>query len=93
MPPQTPPLVKSFRQLIYVKVMLTIEIECNCTLFHESNCSRFTVKSEIKLEDRINSMDIQEETDEKPRPRLKYPESMDEFLDRTEPQLFLMQVK
>lgn len=50
------------------------------------------MKSEIKLEERINGMDIQDETDEKPRSRLKYPESMGEFLDRTEPQLFLMQV-
>lgn len=51
------------------------------------------MKSEIKLEDRINGMDIQEESDDKLRARLKYPESMGEFLDRTEPQLFLMQVK
>lgn len=60
---------------------------------HICFCFCCTVKSEIKLEDRINSMDIQEEANDRSLPRLKYPESMDEFLDRTEPQLFLMQVR
>lgn len=56
-------------------------------------CYRFTVKSEVKLEERINDMDIQEKTDDTPIPRLKYPASIGEFFDRTEPQLVLMQVK
>lgn len=92
MAPQTLPHAIFFRQLIYVKVSLTIESECNahCLMF---NSSLFAVKSEIKLEERINGMDIQEDSEDKPRSRLKYPESMDEFLDRTEPQLFLMQVR
>lgn len=52
----------------------------------------FTVKSEVKLEDRINGMDIQGDSKNKSNSRLKYPESIGEFFDRTEPQLFLMQV-
>lgn len=51
------------------------------------------VKSEVKLEDRMNGIDIKEEINDKPNTRLKYPDSIGEFFDRTEPQLFLMQVK
>lgn len=51
------------------------------------------MKSEIKLEERLNGMDIQEETDDKSNSRLKYPESIGELFDRIEPQLILMQVK
>lgn len=53
----------------------------------------FAVKQELKLEDRVNGMDIKEETNEKPNFRLKYPNNIGEFFDRTEPQLILMQVK
>lgn len=54
-----------------------------------------TVKSEVKLEDRVNSMEIKSETDTKPNSssNLVYPFSLDEFFDRTAPQLFLLQVK
>lgn len=51
------------------------------------------MKSEVKLEERINGMDIQEETNNRSNSRLTYPESIGEFLDRNDPQLFLMQVK
>lgn len=57
----------------------------------------FTVKSEVKLEDRINGMNIKQESHEnlniEGTSRLEYPNSIDEFFDRTEPQLFLMQVR
>lgn len=50
------------------------------------------MKSEVKLEDRINGMDIKEENPNTPNSRLKYPNSVGEFFDRNNPQLFLMQV-
>lgn len=52
----------------------------------------FTVKSETKLEDRINTMEIKEENRESTKARLKYPNDLGEFFDRNIPQLFLMQV-
>lgn len=52
----------------------------------------FTVKSEVKLEERINAIEIKEENSEHFITRLKYPNSIDEFIDRNTPQLFLMQV-
>lgn len=50
------------------------------------------VKPEVKLEDRVSSMDIKNETDTKPHSNLVYPNSLDEFFERTSPQLFLLQV-
>lgn len=49
----------------------------------------------MKLEDRVNSMAIKSESDTKPNScsNLAYPFSLDEFFDRTAPQLFLLQVK
>lgn len=52
-----------------------------------------TVKSEVKLEDRINGIEIKDENTDKSNSRLKYPDSIGEFFDRNSPQLFLMQVK
>lgn len=59
------------------------------------NCARnlFAVKPEVKLEERINGMEIKEENTEMPDDRLKYPNNIGEFFERTSPQLFLMQVK
>lgn len=48
---------------------------------------------EVKLEERINGMEIKEENAEQVNNRLKYPNNIGEFLDRSSPQLFLMQVK
>lgn len=50
------------------------------------------VKTEVKLEERINGMEIKEENTEFPSCRLKYPNNMREFFERNSPQLFLMQV-
>lgn len=52
----------------------------------------FAVKSEVKLEERINGMEIKEESSESSKNRLKYPSDLDEFLNRNTSQLFLMQV-
>lgn len=52
----------------------------------------FTVKSEVKLEDRINGIEIKDESAESSNTRLKYPNDLGEFLNRNTPQLFLMQV-
>lgn len=57
------------------------------------NIKSISVKSEIKLEERINGMEIKEENAEQVNNRLKYPNNIGEFLDRSSPQLFLMQVK
>lgn len=53
------------------------------------------VKSEVKLEDRVNALEIKCESDTKPNSssNLVYPFSLDEFFDRTAPQLFLLQVQ
>lgn len=50
------------------------------------------VKTEVKLEDRINAIEIKEENSENFNTRLKYPNSIDEFIDRNTPQLCLLQV-
>lgn len=55
-----------------------------------SLCS--AVKNEVKLEERINGMDIKQENNDSSNTRLKYPRNIGEFLDRNTPQLFLMQV-
>lgn len=52
----------------------------------------FTVKTEVKLEERINGLEIKGENIESSNTRLKYPNNLGEFLDRNTPQLFLMQV-
>lgn len=53
------------------------------------------VKSVTKLENRVSSMEIKSEMDTKPNSTTNsvYPNSLDEFFDRTTPQLFLLQVK
>lgn len=51
----------------------------------------FKVKEEVKLEHRLNGLEIKEE-DKCKSEKLLYPDNLDEFLDRTTPQIFLLQV-
>lgn len=50
------------------------------------------MRTEVKLEDRINGMEIKEENSESSMSRLKYPDNLGQFFNRNTPQLFLMQV-
>lgn len=54
-----------------------------------------SAKIEIKIEDRLNVMNIKNETpdtDSLVESNASYPANMDEFFDRTTPQFFLLQV-